>query len=66
MSDGQSLPMDRITVGNFSKQVLMEKAGSFSVSLSIMVAGNKKIYSDVAKYNVQQNIGIGQIQFFAS
>lgn len=66
LSDGQSLAMDRITAGNFSKQVLMETEWSFSVSLSIMVAGNRKIYTDVAMYNVQENIGIGPIKFFTT
>jgi hypothetical protein len=44
----------------------VEKAGDFSVSLLLMVAGNKKIYSDVATYTVQKNIGIGTIKFFTT
>ncbi len=64
LSDGKKLPMDRITAGNFSKQVLMETEGNLSASLSIMVAWNKKIYTDVAHYFVQKNIGIAAIKFF--
>jgi len=66
LSDWQKLPMDRITAGNFTKQLLMEKAGEFSVSLVITVAWNKKIYTDVASYIVQENIGIWTVKFFTT
>jgi len=63
-SDGSTYPMDRITAGSFSKQILAEIAGSMSVSLSVMVAGNKKLYTDVANFVVQESIAVTNIKFF--
>jgi len=62
LSNGQSFPMDRITAWTFTKQILAENAGAVNVSLSAMVAGNVKIYSDVASYTVQEYISIGNIK----
>lgn|GEM_PF-3534780 len=66
MLSGQVLPMDRITAGAFTKQVLMEDAGSFSASLALMVAGNKKLYTDIVSYSVAENIAIGPVKSYTT
>ena len=64
LSNGSSFPMDRITAGTFTKQVLMENYWDTQVSLSLMVAWNKKVYDNVKTLTVQENIGISNIRFY--
>jgi len=63
LSDGTTYPMDRLTAGSFSKQVLMEKAWDIEVSLSLMVVGNTKRYNSVATLKVTEKIGIWDVKF---
>jgi len=63
LSNWASYPMDRLTAGSFSKQVLIDKAGRVEISLSLITAGNTKKYDNVASLEVQEKIWIWDVKF---
>lgn len=62
LSNWFSYPLDRITAGKFTKQILMEQAGSVKASISLIVAWNTKVYSDVVAFVINENIAINNIK----
>lgn len=65
LSNGQTSPMDKIVAGSFSKTLLLEDDGEIDVSLSVIADGNTTNYTNVMTLDVSENVGIGEVRYFA-
>lgn len=62
-SDGSSYPLDRSSPGVFSKEISMISPGAKDVSLSLMVNGEFKNYTNIASFLVTEDNSVSNIKF---
>ncbi len=65
LSNGKSSPMDKSSVGNFSKEIQIDTFWNIEVSLEIINAWNKKLYTWVANLIVERSTAIGKVRVFS-
>jgi hypothetical protein len=53
LSNGRSAPMDMDSEGSFSKEITIDTAGKFNISLDISVDGKAKSYNDISMLIVE-------------
>lgn len=63
-SDGKSYPLDRTSAGVFTKEIQLQSNGTIYIDVSLMAGGNKKDYTKVASFSVQENTTVTNIKFF--
>ncbi len=64
LSNGRSAPMDLISAGVFSKEMMIDTEGKIDVSLDLLVAGQKQEYPNVSKLLVEKWTKIGKVRIF--
>jgi hypothetical protein len=63
LSNGQRIPIDRITDGNFSRSTVLITTGTISVDVELMAAGQTRISSGVATLIVDELPTIANVMF---
>ncbi|AHB40962.1 hypothetical protein P148_SR1C00001G0152 [candidate division SR1 bacterium RAAC1_SR1_1] len=64
LSNGRSAPMDLVSAGIFSKEMLIDTEGKIDVSLDLLVAGQKQEYTNISKLIVEKGTKIGKVRIF--
>lgn len=64
LSNGRSAPMDLVSAGVFSKEILIDTEGKIDVSLDLLVAGQKQEYTNVSRLIVEKWTKIGKVRVF--
>lgn len=64
LSNWRSAPMDLLSAGSFSKELLIDTEGKIDVSLDLLVAWQKKEYTNVSTLLVEEGTKIGKIRIF--
>lgn len=64
LSDGKSLPMDKWSAWVFTKEVFMDTKGTLTVDVDLIVLGQTKSYTGVAKLIIAEGIGVGKVRLF--
>lgn len=65
ISDGKSIPLEKTSAGNFTKEVVMDTKGNLQVDVDLIVLGQTKSYTGVAKIIVEEGVGIGKIRLYS-
>jgi len=65
ISDGKSIPLEKTNAGTFSKEVVMDTKGNLQVDVDLIVLGQTKSYTGVAKVIVEEWLGIGKIRLYS-
>lgn len=65
LSDGKSIPMDKQSVGKFTKDVVMDTEGNLQVDIDLIVLGQTKSYTGVATIVVKQGVAIGKVRLYS-
>lgn len=64
LSNWRSAPMDLISAGVFSKEILIDTEGKIDVSLDLLVAWQKQEYTNISKLIVEKGTKIGKVRIF--
>ncbi|MDD3262428.1 MAG: hypothetical protein PHR61_01155 [Candidatus Absconditabacteria bacterium] len=64
LSNGRSAPMDLLSAGVFSKEIMIDTEGKIDVGLDLLVAGEKKEYTNITKLIVEKGTSIGKVRVF--
>ncbi len=64
LSNGRSAPMDLISAWVFSKEILIDTEGKIDVWLDLLVAWEKKEYTNITKLIVEKGTKIGKVRVF--
>lgn len=64
LSNGRSAPMDLLSAGIFSKEILVDTEWKIDVSLDLLVDGQKKEYPNITKLIVEKGTSIGKVRIF--
>ena len=65
LSDGKSIPMDKSSAGNFTKEVVMDTKGTIQTDVDLIVIGQAKSYTGVATIMVEEGVAIGKIRMYS-
>lgn len=64
LSNGRSAPMDLLSAGVFSKEIMIDTEGKIDVWLDLLVAWEKKEYTNITKLIVEKGTSIGKVRVF--
>ena len=64
LSNWKSSPMDKVSAGNFAKEIQIDSFWNIEVSIEIMNAWIKKQYTWVANLIVERSTAIGKVRVF--
>lgn len=65
LSDGKSVPMDKKSPWVFTKDILMDTEWNLEVGVDLIVLGQTKSYTGVARLTIEKGIAIGKIRLYS-
>lgn len=57
-------PLDKIKDGEFTKRILIEKAGNYPIDVSLVSNGQTSVASAVGNLTVQEGMGVKEIKIY--
>ena len=63
MSNGLKYSMDRVWLWLFSKELVVPFSGDVDISVSLIENSNEKVYENIDRISIKENIGISNIKF---